>query len=141
VTRPRINHVVTWFQSHIRDVEERSMLRTSVLCCAVASVLALAVGCNLFTSDTPEAKRDAAVKTLKEDLDKLDKKVADLKDRAEKATGEAKAALEAKWKEAQAKRDAAAKKLEEVKAAAIDKWEAVKKDADKSFEEFKKSVE
>ena len=117
------------------------MLRTSVLCCAVAGVAMLAVGCGLFTSDTPEAKRDEAVKTMKVELGKLDKKVEDLKDQAAKATGEAKSALEAKWKESAAKRETAAKKLEELKAAAADKWEAVKKDADKMFEDFKKSVE
>jgi hypothetical protein len=113
------------------------MLRTGVLCCAVAGVLALAVGCN----GTPEAKKDEAVTAMKADLDKLDKKVAELKEKADKATGDAKASLEAKWKESAAKREAAAKKLEEVKAAAIDKWEAVKKDADKTFDEFRKVVE
>ena len=117
------------------------MLRTSVLCCAVAGVLALAVGCNLFTSEKPEAKRDEAVKTMKAELDKLDKKVAELKEKADKATGDAKTALEAKWKESAAKREAASKKIDEVKAATADKWEAIKKDADKTFEEFKKAVE
>jgi hypothetical protein len=117
------------------------MLRTSVLCCAVAGAAMLTVGCGLFTTDKPEAKKDEAVKVMKTELEKLDKKAAELKEKAEKATGDAKVALETKWKESAAKREAAAKKLEEVKAAAIDKWEAVKKDADKTFDDFKKSVE
>ena len=76
-----------------------------------------------------------------QELEKLDKKVAELKEKAEKATGDAKASLEAKWKESAAKREAAGKKLEELKAAAADKWEAVKKDADKTVEDLKKSAE
>jgi hypothetical protein len=103
----------------------------------VAGVLALAVGCN----GTPEAKKDEAVAAMKVELEKLDKKVAELKEKAEKATGDAKASLEAKWKESAVKREAAGKKLDEMKAAAADKWEAIKKDADKTVEDLKKSVE
>lgn len=119
----------------------RSTIRTAGISCAVAGVLALAVGCNLSSGSTPEKKRDEAAATMKADLEKLDKKVAELKDKADKATGDAKAALEAKWKESAAKREAAGKKLDEMKNAAADKWEAVKKDADKMFDEFKKTVE
>jgi chromosome segregation ATPase len=115
------------------------MLRTSVLCCAMAGVLALAVGCDFFGSKGIKP-RDEAVAAMKTELDKLDKKVAELKEKAEKATGDEKAKLEARWKESSAKREAVGKKLEEMKSAAIDKWEAVKKDADTAFGEFKKSV-
>lgn len=117
------------------------MLRTGVLCCAAAGVLALAVGCNLFSDASPEKKRDEAAAALNTKLAEFDKKVADLKDRAEKATGDEKARLEAKWKEAEAKRGELKKKYDELKAAAADKWEAVRKDADKSLDELKKAVE
>ena len=40
------------------------MLRTCVLCCAAASAMVVAVGCNLFTDNkTALEKRDEAVKT------------------------------------------------------------------------------
>lgn len=113
------------------------MLRTSVLCCAMAGVLSLVVGC----TDPKLKARDEAVTAMKSDLDKLDKKVAELKDKAEKATGEEKAKLEAKWKESAGKREALGKKLDELKTAAADKWEAVKKDADTAFGDLKKAVE
>jgi len=116
------------------------MLRTSVLCCAVAGVLAAVVGCDLFGSKGIKS-RDEAVATMKTELEKLDKKVAELKEKAEKATGEEKAKLEAKWKESSAKREVVGKKLDELKSAAIDKWEAVKKEADAAVGELKKSVE
>ena len=116
------------------------MLRTSVLCCAMAGVLVAAVGCDVFGSKGIKP-RDEAVATMKTELEKLDKKVAELKDKAEKATGEEKAKLEAKWKESSTKREAVGKKLDELKSAPADKWEAVKKDADTAFGEFKKSVE
>jgi len=113
------------------------MLRTGVLCCAVAGVLALAVGCNL-TTDTK--KRDEAAAAVKSKLDEMDKKIAELKEKAEKATGEEKVKLEAKWKESAGKREAAKKKLDELAAAAADKWEAVKKDADHALDELKNAV-
>ena len=116
------------------------MLRTSVLCCAMAGVLALAVGCDFFGSSGMKS-RDDAVAAMKTELDKLDKKVAELKEKADKATGEEKTKLEAKWKESSAKREAVGKKFEELKTAAVDKWEAVKKDADTALGEFKKSVD
>ena len=115
------------------------MLRTGVLCCAMAGVLGLVVGCT--PTDGKIKARDEAATAMKTELDKLDKKVAELKDKAEKATGEEKVKLETKWKESAAKREAVGKKFEELKSAAADKWEAVKKDADAAFGEFKKAVE
>ena len=115
------------------------MLRTGVLCCAMAGVLGLAVGCS--DVDAKIKSRDEAATTMKTTLDDLDKKVEELKQKADKATGDEKAKLEAKWKESATKRDAAKKKLEELKAAAADKWEAVKKDAEAVFNEAKKTVE
>ena len=118
------------------------MLRTCVLCCAVAGVLALAVGCSLFSSDKPATqKRDEAAAAMKTELEKMDKKLAELKERAEKATGEEKGKLEARVKDAGAKREAAVKKVDELKAAAGDKWEATKKDADAALDEYRKAVE
>lgn len=116
------------------------MLRTSVLCCAVAGALAGAVGCNL-SADRAIKPRDEAVAAMKIELDKLDKKVGEWKEKAEKATGEDRAKLEAKWKESAAKREAFGKKLDELKIAASDKWEAARKDADAALGEFKKAVE
>ena len=117
------------------------MLRTSVLCCAAVGVLALAVGCNMFSDSHPDLKkRDEAVKALNNKLEELDKKTADLKAKADKAVGEEKARLEAKWKESAGKRAEAAKKLDELKSAAADKWEGVKKDADRAIEELTKAV-
>src|SRR5262245_37066280 len=99
------------------------MLRTCVLCCAMAGVVGLTVGCNLFSSGSGSIKdRDEAVKTLKVKLDEMDKQLAGLKEKADKAAGEEKAKLEAKWKESSGKREAFAKKLEELKTAAADKW-------------------
>jgi hypothetical protein len=112
------------------------MLRTSVLCCAMAGVLGLAVGCNGLTKSHEEA-----VTTMQTDLEKLDKKVAELKEKADKSAGDEKGRLEAKWKDAGAKRDAAKKKLDELKTAPADKWEAVKKEADAAIGEAKKAVE
>lgn len=112
------------------------MLRTSVLCCAVAGVLGLSVGCTNLTR-----AHDEAVAAMQTDLEKLDKKIADLKDKADKATGDEKGRLEARWKEAVAKRDLARKKFDELKTASSEKWEAVKKEADAAVGELKKSVE
>jgi len=117
------------------------MLRTSVLCCAMAGVLGLAVGCNFFSAEKAIKPRDEAAATLKTTFDELDKKVVELKEKMDKAAGDEKAKLEAKWKESSTKRDAAKKKLDELKAATAENWEAVKKHADTAFGEFKKAVE
>ena len=117
------------------------MLRTSVICCAVAGIVALAVvGCKPSPGTKP-ATKDEALKDMNAELEMLDKKVSQLKDKADKAAGDAKATLEAKWKDSAAKREAAAKKLEELKAAAADKWETIQKDADKLLDDAKKAVE
>jgi chromosome segregation ATPase len=117
------------------------MLRTAVLCCALGSVLGLTVGCNWSSSGTGALKtREEAVATFKSELDKLDKKIAELKDKAEKASGDDKSKLEARWKEIVKKREAVGKKLDEVSVAAIEKWEALKKEADNAIEELKKSI-
>ena len=126
------------------------MLRTCVLCCAVAGLLGLAVGCNRSSESKPETKpetkptlgaRDEAVAAYKTKLDDVDKKIADLKDKASKATGDEKTKLEAKLKDATAKREAVGKKVDEMKATAADKWEGVKKDTDAALEDLKKFVE
>jgi hypothetical protein len=112
------------------------MLRTSVLCCALAGVVALAVGCDSFTKT-----RDDTVATMQTDVEKLEKKIADLKEKSEKATGDEKGRLEARWKEASAKRDEVRKKLDELKTAPSEKWDAKKKEADAAVVELKKAVE
>jgi hypothetical protein len=117
------------------------MLRTCVLCCALAGVVGLTVGCNNTKDTKPEVKKkDEAVTAYKARLGDLDRQIADLKARAEKATGDDKGKLEAKLKEASAKREAALKKLDELEKAAADKWEAINKEADAAFEEVKKAV-
>ena len=116
------------------------MLRTSALCCAMAGVLALAVGCDFFGSSGVKPRDDAVV-AMKTELEKLDKKVAELKEKADKAMGDEKVKLEAKWKESSAKREAVGKRFDELKTAAVDKWEAAKKDADAALGEFKKSLD
>jgi hypothetical protein len=118
------------------------MLRTSVLCCAVAGIVCLTVGCNLW-SDSKEAagSRDQMVAGYKTKLDEMDRKLADLKDRSEKAAGEEKPKLEAKLKEATAKRDAFKKEYEELKAAPADKVEAEKKETQTALDEFQKAIE
>jgi hypothetical protein len=117
------------------------MLRTCVICCALAGAVGLTVGCNM-TKDTNPAtkKKDEAVTAYKARLGELDKHVDDLKAKAEKATGDEKAKLEAKWKESAAKRDAAKKKLEELEKAAADKWEAIDKEAKTAFDDVSKLV-
>jgi hypothetical protein len=118
------------------------MLRTCVLCCALAGVVGLVVGCNPSAENKPAtAKKDEAIKAHKASLGDADKKIDDLKARAEKATGEEKTKLEAKWKDASAKRDAARKKLDELEKAAVEKWEAVNKEAEAALTELKKAVE
>jgi hypothetical protein len=111
------------------------MLRTGVLCCAMAGVLALAIGCNSAVS------KDETVKTMTTDVEKVEKQLAELKTKATQATGDEKIKLEMKHKEAVGKQEAFNKKFAELKTAAADKWEAVKKDADAAFAEFKKAVE
>jgi hypothetical protein len=118
------------------------MLRTGVLCCAVAGALGLVVGCNQSSDNkSSTAKKDEAVAAFKVKIDEMDKKLAELKEKAEKAVGEDKVKLEAKWHESAGKREAAMKKLDELKAAAADKWEVVKKDAESAFDALKKAVE
>lgn len=120
------------------------MLRTCVICCALAGVVGLTVGCKdtKDTKDTKPAptKKDEAVTAYKSQLGVLEKQVDDLKAKADKAVGEDKVKLDAKLKDAGAKRDAAKKKLEELEKAAADKWEAVGKEADAAFDDFKKAV-
>ncbi|MCE9563156.1 MAG: hypothetical protein K8U57_14025 [Planctomycetes bacterium] len=127
------------------------MFRTSIVCCALAGIVGLSIGCNPNSSttkpasapapDSAAAKKEEAIKAMKVKLDEMDKKATELKEKAEKATGEEKVKLEAKWKETAPKREAAVKKLEELKAATAEKWEAVKTEAEHSFNEFKKAIE
>ncbi len=118
------------------------MLRTCVLCCAVAGLVGLVVGCDgRQESKLPAIHQNESITVYKVRLDELDKKVADLKARAEKATGDEKTKLEAKWKESAGKREAFAKKFDAVKAAAEDKLEAAKKEAEAALDEFRKAVE
>jgi hypothetical protein len=121
-------------------MEERSMLRTCVLCCAMMGVVGLVVGCNNGSS-SGVGKRDDAAKDSKAKFEAADKLFTALKDKAAAAAGDEKTKLEARVKEAGAKREAAVKKVDELKAAAADKWEAVKKDTDTAVEEFKKAAE
>src|SRR4051794_19030226 len=99
------------------------MLRTCVLCCAVAGFVGLTIGCNNGSGAKPTAaQRDEAAATLKTRMDAADKAAAALKEKADKAAvGDKK--LDARVKDAAAKRDAAAKKLDDLKAAGADKWE------------------
>ena len=117
------------------------MLRTCVLCCALAGVLGLAVGCT-STKDTKPTptKKDEAVTAYKARLGEFDKQVAELKAKAEKATGEERTKLEAKLKDLSAKRDAAKKKLDELEKAAAEKWEAIDKEAKTAFDEMKNAA-
>jgi hypothetical protein len=116
------------------------MFRTCVICCALAGVLGLTVGCTGTKDTKPTASHDESVKSYKTQLGGFDTKVDELKAKADKATGEKKTELEAKWKDSAAKRDAAKKKLEELEKAAADKWDAVEKDAKHAFEEASKAV-
>ncbi len=117
------------------------MLRTGVLCCALAGVLCLTVGCNYWSDSKETTTRDDAVASYKTKLADIDKKLTDLKDRTDKATGDEKPKLEARLKEASAKRDTFVKEYEEMKAAPADKLDSSKKDADAAFAEFQKAVE
>lgn len=117
------------------------MLRTCVLCCAMAGVVGLTIGCKGPESTKPTpANKDEAVTAYKARLGELDQQIAELKAKAEKATGDDKGKLEAKLKDATAKREAALKKLEELEKAADDKWQAINKEADAAFEDVKKAV-
>ena len=121
------------------------MLRTCVICCALAGAVGLMIGCERLkdtakdTKPTPK-KKDELVTAYKADLSKLEKQVDDLKTKAEKATGDEKAKLDAKLKDASAKRDAAKKKLEELEKAAANTWEAVSKETATAFDDLKNAV-
>lgn len=117
------------------------MLRTGVLCCALAGVMCLTVGCNSWSDSKESTTRDEAVASYKTKLAEIDKKLAELKDRADKATGDEKPKFEARLKEANAKRDVFVKEYEELKAAPADKHDASKKEADAAFGELQKAVE
>jgi hypothetical protein len=116
------------------------MLRTCVLCCAVAGLVGLTVGCNPGSPTKPGVTKDEAVIGLKTRMDDADKKAAALKEKADKAAAGDKDKLEARVKDAAAKREAAAKKLDELKAAPADKSEAVRKDAEAAVKEYEKAV-
>lgn len=117
------------------------MLRTGVLCCALAGVLCLTVGCNSWNDSKETVTRDDAVASYKTKLAEIDKKIANLKDRTDKASGDEKPKLEAKLKEANAKREAFMKEYEELKTAPADKLDASKKETDAAFGELQKAVE
>src|SRR4051794_9773273 len=108
------------------------MLRTCVLCCAVAGLVGLVVGCDRGSGSAtkPAVTKDEGVAGFKLRMDDADKKAAALKERADKAAAGDKDKLDAKVKDAAAKREGAAKKVEELKAAPADKWDAPRKDAD-----------
>ncbi len=116
------------------------MLRTCVICCAMAGAVGLTIGCTGSKDTKPSVSKDDSLKSYKTQLAGFDKQVDDLKAKADKATGEEKTKLEAKWKESAAKRDAAKKKLEELEKAAADKWDAVEKEAKTAFEDATKAV-
>ena len=116
------------------------MLRTCVICCALAGVVGLTVGCTGSKDTKPTTGKDASLSTYRSQLGEFDKRVDELKAKAEKATGEEKTKLEAKWKDSAAKRDAAKKKLEDLEKAAADKWDALNKEAATAFDDVKKAV-
>lgn len=115
------------------------MLRTCVICCALAGVVGLTVGCN-NSKDTKTTAKDDSLKSYKTQVSAFDKQVDDLKAKAEKATGDAKVKLDAKYAESAAKRDAAKKKLEELEKAAADKWDAVEKELKTAIDDASKAV-
>src|SRR5947207_2071462 len=116
------------------------MLRTCVICCALAGAVGLTVGCSNNPKDTKTTAKEESLKGYKTQLATLDKQVDDLKAKADKATGAEKVALEAKLKDATAKRDAAKKKLEELEKAAPEKWEATEKETKAAFDDAAKAV-
>lgn len=117
------------------------MFRTCVLCCALAGVVGLTIGCGGPSKDTKTtAKHEESIKSYKTQLTAFDKQVDELKAKTDKAVGEDKTKLEAKLKDATAKRDAAKKKVEELEKAAADKWDAVNKEVEAALEDVKKAV-
>ena len=80
------------------------MFRTCVLCCAMAGVLGLTVGCKNGSETKTPTTQSEAVTAYQSKLTEADKKIATLKEKAEKATGDEKVKLEAKLKEATGKR-------------------------------------
>jgi hypothetical protein len=131
------------------------MLRSRILCCATAGLLAFAAGCQSSTETKPPSSstekegvtnHKARVAAHRARLGELEKKLDDQKAMVEKATGEEKSKLEAKWKESVAKRDAAKKKIDELETAGADgnlssDAVAANKAAGDALDEFKKSVE
>ena len=120
------------------------MLRLCVLCCAMAGLLGMVVGCSSVSDTKPivtQAQKDQAVKDIKANLDALDKKLADLKARIEKSSGEEKVELEKKWKESAGKREALEKKFEKLKTEVAEKWSAAKKELEDEYEELKKKLQ
>ncbi len=111
-----------------------------MLCCAMAGITGITIGCKPDPESKPSLTQSEAVAAFESRLVEADKAIADLKEKAEKATGDEKVQLEAKRKEAAGLREALAKKTSELKAATADKWESVKQDADAAFEAFNKQV-
>ena len=116
------------------------MLRTGVICCALAGVVGLTIGCSNSKDTKPTVNKEESLKNYKTQLAGFDKQVDDLKAKTDKATGEEKTKLEAKLKDATAKRDAAKKKLEELEKAAAEKWDATNKEVEAAFDDVKKAV-
>jgi hypothetical protein len=130
------------------------MLRSSMLCCAMAGVIGPVLGCNSSKEPKPSSQTEkegvtqhkARVAALRARLGELDQKLDDLKARTDKATGEEKTKLEVKWKESVAKHDAAKKKIDQMETVGADgnlsaETVAASKEAAAAIDEFKNVVE
>jgi chromosome segregation ATPase len=91
------------------------------------------------TSDRANSDdRTVTQQKLSQELNDLDKTMADLKARAQRAGDQAKAEWETRRPQLEAQRDDAAKKLDELKQASKETWDQTRTKAEAAFSEVEK---
>ncbi len=93
------------------------------------------------TADEFALKKEQVEQNLEEELQALDRKMANLSERIQEAEGDAKARLNEEWAELEPQRKKARARLDELKQASGAAWEDLKAGAQSAFAELRKGVD
>lgn len=88
-----------------------------------------------------EQKKDELLKSMDDEYQAVDKKIADLQSRANQETGEKKAELSRQLEDLEKKKETAVKKLGALKSASAESWKQIRSDAVQALEDLKKSYD
>jgi hypothetical protein len=92
------------------------------------------------TADELAVKKKQVEQNLEDELQKLDRKMADLAERIQNAEGKAKDRLQEEWDELEPQRKKARERLDALKQASGAAWEDLKAGAQSAFAELRQGV-